>query len=139
MERSPGIASWEELGRGVYSSKHARRCRNGRTPVKVFLERPGETRVSVDRLTIASANEAFSIATARAIDRDGDFRGWAVVNMEGATGSGRMVAASPIPNENPYHADIVLSQSETVDREEQTRHAQELADASRWREASSLG
>lgn len=138
MENSPGIASWEELGRGVYSSKHARRCRNGRTPVKVFLERPGETRVSVDRLTIAPQREAMAIASARASGREGVFRGWAVVNMEGATGSGRMVVASPIPDDNPYHADIVLSQSETIDREEQTRHAQELADSSYWRESPNL-
>ena len=138
MERSSNIASWEELGRGVYSSKYARRSRNGRIPVKVFLERLGETRVSVDRLTIAPTNEAIAIASARAIGRDGTFRGWAVVNVEGATGSGRTIVASPIFDENPYHADIVLSQSETIDREEQTRHAQELADASRWREVSNL-
>ena len=138
MGNSPDIASWEELGRGVYSSRYARRCRNGRTPVKVFLERLGETRVSVDRLSIASTYEAITIASARAIGRDGDFRGWAVVTIEGATGSDRKVVASPISNENPYHADIVLSQSDTIDREEQTRHAQELADASRWREAQNL-
>ena len=104
----------------------------------MFLERLGETRVSVDRLTIAPTNEAIAIASARATGRDGDFRGWAVVNVEGATGGGRTLAASPIPDENPYHADIVLSQSETIDREDQTRHAQELADASRWREVSNL-
>lgn len=47
--------------------------------------------------------------------------------------NGREAVASPIAD-NPHHADIVLPQVAAEDREEQKRHAQDLADASIWRE-----
>ena len=61
------------------------------------------------------------------------FYGWAVVTTEEASSNQRQVIASPLPT-NPYHADIVLPSLAAEDREEQKRHAQELADASRWRD-----
>ena len=128
------IAAWEELGRGVYSGRYARRCRRNRIPVKVFLERLGKLKISVDRLTIAPLDEADDIAAARSVGRDGDFHGWAVVAAEAAKGDTRTVVASPILNENPYHADIVLPPDAAADREEQAWHAQQLADSSYWQE-----
>ena len=55
------------------------------------------------------------------------------LESEDAAGNGRRVVASPILDQNPYHADIVLPSVVAEDREEQKRHAQELADMSRWR------
>ena len=60
------------------------------------------------------------------------FYGWAVIDAETAASNGRQVTASP-QLDNPYHADIVLPDAAVEDREEQKRHAQELADASIWR------
>lgn len=74
-----------------------------------------------------------SIAETRAADRGKDFHGWAVITVENAATSGRRVEATP-QLDNPYHADIILPDAVIEDREEQKRHAQELADASIWRE-----
>ena len=130
MDVPTSIVAWEELGRGIYSSRHARRCRQNRIPVKVFLERLGKVKVSVDRLTIAPPSEVIDIAKVRAADRDGNFHGWAIATVEALRSNNRTVVASPIADVNPYHADIVLPSYVADDREEQTRHAQELADLS---------
>ena len=125
------IARTEELGRGIFSSRTARRAPR-RIPHHVFLERHGETDISVDRLSIAPQDEAIEIADDVGNARNREFYGWAVVVAEDAAENGRRVVASPIMNQNPYHADIVLPSIASEDREEQKRHAQELADISRW-------
>ena len=127
-----GIAHDEELGRGVFSSKQAKRAQRSRVPYHVFLERSGCTHISVDRLTMPSAEDAEVIAGRVAEARDSTFYGWAVVTAAEAQKNDRRVVPSPLPD-NPRHADIVLPQAVTDDREEQKRHAQELADVSRWR------
>lgn len=129
----PGrIASEEELGRGVFSSRHAERAKRSRPPHHIFLERPGVSDLSVDRLSLAPTVEAAAIAENAAKARDATFYGWASVSADQAGRSGRRVLASPL-FANPYHADIVLPEATSEDREEQKRHAQELADASHWR------
>ena len=128
------IAHDEELGRGVFSSRQAKRARRSRVPHHVFLERFGCTDVSVDRLTMPSAEDAEAIAGRVAAARNSTFYGWAVVTAAEAQKNDRRVVPSPLPD-NPRHADVVLPQAVTDDREEQKRHAQELADASRWRTA----
>lgn len=126
------IGSEEELGRGVFSSRHAERAERSRVPHHIFLERPGITEISVDRLSIAPTDEAVAIAEVAAIARDASFYGWASVSADEAGRNARRVTASPLSS-NPYHADIVLPGATAEDREEQKRHAQELADASHWR------
>ena len=83
-----------------------------------------------------SGEKANEMARAAADKRSANFYGWAVLITEIACGSNRRVKASPTA-ESPYHADIVLPASAGEDYEEQVRHAQELADESRWREAGS--
>ena len=78
--------------------------------------------------------EAVETARAVADNRGRNFYGWAVLVTERACRSGRRVRASPIA-ENPYHADIILPDSAGEDYEEQVRHAQELADDSRWQQS----
>ena len=133
------IASDEELGRGVFSSRNARRAERSRIPYNVFLEKVGQTDISVDRLSIAPEKEAVAIAVNVGAARTppATFYGWAVVTAEEARRNGREAIASPL-NDNPYHADIRLPELTVEDREEQKRHAQELADASRWRERPNL-
>jgi hypothetical protein len=102
-------------------------------PLSVFLERPGQTDLSVDRLGFVSAEQATENGDRVAAACGSTLHGWAVVTAENAGGNGRRVASSPLPD-NPYHADISLPELAAEDREEQKRHAQELADASRWRD-----
>ena len=126
------IGSEEELGRGVFSSRHAARADRSRAPHHIFLERPGITEISVDRLSVAPMDDAVAIAENAAIGRNATFYGWASVSADEAGRNERRVTASPLSS-NPYHADIVLPGETAEDREEQIRHAQELADASHWR------
>lgn len=133
MSVPPGIGSDEELGRHVFSHRHANRALRSTVPHHVFLIQEGQTRISVDRLSIAPAPDALVLAEANAAVRGRAFYGWATVDAGTARRNDRDVMASPIPGKNPYHGDIVLPDSAAADREEQTRHAQELADASRWR------
>ena len=67
------------------------------------------------------------------LNRNVRFYGWAVVSSEDALENGRLVNASPLES-NPFHADIILPDLAREMRDEQVRHAQELADASRWRD-----
>lgn len=126
------VAHDEDLGRGVFSSKNAKRAERSRIPYHVFLEKPGCTDISVNRLTMASKEAAEVVAEAMAVGRGATFYGWAVVMAGRARENGRRVESAPLRG-NAGHANIVLPQAAVDDREEQKRHAQELADASRWR------
>ena len=139
MNVPTSIAAWEELGRGVYSKSQAGRCRRSNVPAKVFLERVGEIDISVDRLTFAPRDEAFTIAKERDSQRDEEFQGWAVITAMAAASEGRTVAACPIDGENLYHANIVLPSKTATCRELQKQHALELANSSIWREGLSQG
>ena len=136
MTVSGHIGEEENLGRGVFSSKNRNRARRVRVPYHVFLEREGIIEISVDRLDPAPLAEAAAAAARIANDRDATFYGWAVVVARNAGANRRHVRASAKPD-NPYHADIVLPDLAAEDREEQKRHAQELADSSSWRERPS--
>lgn len=126
------VAIDEEIGRGVFSRRTAARARRSRIPLNVFLERQGETNISVNRLSVAPPNKAVAIADNVAAARGADFHGWAVLTADHAARNERKVVATPLLD-NPYHADISLPELAGEDREEQKRHAQELADFSEWR------
>lgn len=134
-EKPPeNIGQDEELGRGVFSRRRARRAQRSRVPADVFLEKEGEPKISVDRLSLAPMDKAVEIAEDVASNRpNATFCGWAFLTASSARENEREAVASPKEN-NPYHADIVLPQAAVEDREEQKRHALELADASSWRE-----
>lgn len=126
------IAADEELGRGVYSSRSAKRAQRAGGYPRIFIDNSSPARISVDRLCAAARGVLERIADARAQNRSGQqFYGWAVVLAEDAVEGGRCVMASP-NCENPYHADIVLPLPETFDREELEAHAQQLADSAFW-------
>lgn len=125
-----GVEPSEDLGRGVFSSNAARRSRRS-VPHSVFLESPGNPAISVDRLSVAPLPQALRRAQGVASGRGRSFYGWAVVSAELAASSGRRVSATPQPD-HPFHADIQLPDAAQEEREEQIRHARELADASRW-------
>ena len=106
-------------------------------PRRVFLEGWGKVTLSVDRLDFAEPEEMAAlgdkVAVGRSVNRTVTFYGWAVIDAEDAGSSERRVVYTPRPD-NPYHTDIILPDSAAEDRDEQISHAQELADASLWRE-----
>ncbi len=139
MEAPEDIAPHEELGRGLSSSRNARRARRSNLPITEFWPRANESGISVDRLTEAGSAEALRIADRRDAERGRTFYGWAVLVAEAAGQNGRRVVATPIPDTNPYHAEIVLPESAARDGDELRRHAQQLRDASSWRDRSWSG
>ena len=109
MEVPDTVASEEDLGRRVSSSRTAERARRSRVPFSLFLPpQIGDTDISVDRLSIVPLDKPAAIADQYDESRGRTFYGWAVVTAEAAADDGRHVAATPIHDENPYHADIVL-------------------------------
>ena len=136
MSLPQSISPNETLGRGIFSSTQARQANRGTMPGHVFLERCGEVTISVDRLDFAKPEDMATlgdeVAVGRSVGSVRTFYGWAVIAAEDAGSNGRRVVATPQPG-NLYHADIILPDSAAEDRDEQTWHAQELADASRWR------
>ena len=119
------IAPDEELGRRIRSSRYLS------IPKHLFIPPPG-TRLSVDRLSIASAADAMQeliqLAEKKCAQRERTFYGWAVLTAAVVRQNERRVVASP-EDDNPYHADIVLPEKVADDQLAINRHAQELADA----------
>ena len=107
MEVPKEVSPEEGLGRGVFSNSAARRAPR-RITLNVFLERPTVVELSVDRLDVAPPREAITIAEQVGNARGKPFFGWAVVETRQARTNGRWVMSSPLPGENPYHADIIL-------------------------------
>jgi hypothetical protein len=135
---APGcIGAEENLGRRVYSEAAAKRARRSTVPHREFLAKRGDTSISVDRLSAVALDEVAVLAQDASASRAGrPFYGWASVTCDAASRNGRRVIASP-DDRNPYHGEIVLPDSAASDRDEQIRHAQALADASRWCEEPS--
>lgn len=132
----PPLQDEDPLGRGVYSTGHARRAKNSKIPHNVFLEREEVESLSVDRLDHAPdhvmAEIGDRIAEGRGPGRK--FYGWATVTVAKASEDGRTVRATP-QLDNTYHADIDLNIPPTVERRDtQIQHANTLAAAADWRE-----
>ena len=133
MAADGSIASDEQLGRSVASSKSAKRAARSVFRPSDFMPQKGEVEVSIDRLSIAPPGEAVAIAELREGKRNPPrtFYGWAVLTFEAATGKGRHVVPSPTAD-NPYHGDIVLPEAARDNVKILEEHAQQLADLSVW-------
>ena len=136
---SPGpVSDWEELGRRVFSRSEARKAADGRIQPKIFLERLGNRKLSVDRLTppetagIAAVVEDARKAAANRQQPPNTFCGWAVVTAEAVIRVGCEVKASPLPN-NRYHANILLPDSAMENEEAQRGYAVTLAGRATWK------
>ena len=125
------LRSEKGLGRRVFSKSIAKKLERGLKGrlYREFLIKPGQTAISLDRLSGAPLGELAALAHAESVSRDGSFHGWALITGEDACGKDRRVIASPLDN-NPYHADILLPASAATDKGERVRHAHELATAS---------
>lgn len=122
----------EDLGRGVFSSRHVKAARRYRVSPDAFLERPGRREISVERLSRSSLAKALKRGERAADRRNRRFYGWAVVAVAAVLERSMKVKATPTP-ENRWHADIVLPEPAAEDKGVQRQYAQKLADASRWR------
>lgn len=137
---SPGpVGDWEELGRRVFSGKIAHRAAtNGKIKPSVFLEKTGNRKLSVDRLTsvdaagIAAVVEDAKNAAASRPQPPNTFYGWAVVTAEAVIRARSTVEDSPLPN-NRYHANIILPDSAVENEEAQKGYAATLAGRAKWK------
>lgn len=109
----------EIIGRRLYSGSHI--TRRGKVNYRAFYK-PGESRLSVDRLTYAPTGFLEGLAMQDGRDRDQTFHGWAGRRAELIEDQGVAVTPSPILNDpeipdNEYHADIVLPEGANSDLE----------------------
>ena len=122
-----------DIGRRIFSRRVLNRTRRSRVPFDRFLPPAGTTDISVDELSEQSLKTVTELAINDGHVRKRTFRAWAAVSVETARRRDREVVHTPTA-ENPYHHEIRLPPATAVDRDEQKRHAKELADASRWRD-----
>ncbi len=129
----PDIRSSDPLGRGVFSSGHAKAAARSIILHDVFLERETADSLSVDRLDHASLTVMAQIGDRLGERRGRNFYGWAVVVVEDAARHGRSVDAVPLLDD-PYHAEIFLNVADEPDkRDRQIEHANELSAVAEWR------
>lgn len=119
----------ETVARGVFSRRAVTAA--GTVKTNVFLGPLGSQSLSVDRVDFAPEGELVRLGDERARNRNRTFYGWANLLVRDAErgGEGVEVRATPQAN-NPYHADIVLPNSELQAR---TTLAVRFARVSRWR------
>ena len=129
------IDATEVLGRRVFYERQAERAARG-AKIRPHDFRPRGSSISMDRLTLAAADQKFDLI--RVADADGQRRqpprplqGWLALPAGDLCVRGRGLQASPT-DDNPYHSEIVLPPAAAA-REETDRHTQDLADLARHR------
>jgi len=136
----PPLTEAENLGRSVYSRTSAKRASRAKPIPEVFLVRPDDNQISVDRMDHAERSDMAKLAIIRGQGRGNggkEFQGWAVVNVGDAATNGRTVMESPLPD-NPYHADIRLNLPDDGERRErQKQHSVDLAARASWEDPPS--
>ena len=133
----PDLRETETIGRRVFSSRNARRARNGRIVPEVFLESLEAESISVDRTDHAETTVLAAVAQQAGQNRTPQkrFHGWGTIQVWEAASNGRSVKATPDGN-NPYHADIYLNLPRDQERRDaQKQHANELAALANWLDA----
>lgn len=126
----------EELGRRIYSSRERQKIlspsKDGKLPVNLFMPpKNGPQFISTDRLSLASTHndlpDLTRLAKRQCPSHKKDFYGWARLSIPAVTQEERTVKADR-PEENPYHAHIVLPETAVKNEAEIAKHAQQLAD-----------
>lgn len=124
----------------MYSRTSAKRASRAKPVPEVFLVRPDDNRISVDRMDHAERSEMARLATVRGRGRGNggkDLQGWAVLSVRDAATNGRTVTPSPLPD-NPFHADIYLNLPDDGERRDmQKQHSVDLAARASWEEPPS--
>ena len=130
----PDLRESEAIGRRVFSSRNARRARNGRVVPDIFLESVEAESISVDRLDYAELSVLAALSEKAGQGRipPKHFFGWATLGTGEAASGGRTVKATP-DEDNIYHADIFLNLPRSDERRDiQKQHANELAAVAEW-------
>ena len=138
MDIPSKVSEKERLGRRIFSESDLERIqRKKASTYRLFLEKEGVKKLSVDRIELPSSkNVLIEICNKAAKEREASgFYGWAVITAEEASMDEREVKSSR-SEENPYHADIILPDSAIKDRDEQKQHARKLAEKSTLCECS---
>lgn len=128
---------YENVVRRLLSSRDFNR--SGRIMESAFggVTNGGKTVLSVDRFDHAPLRFLEQLGRQDAQARtatEGNrrtFYGWAILPIEDARESGRYCETDPLPNENPYHAQISWPIGTTDEEYEPREHSSELAIASR--------
>lgn len=120
----------EELGRGIFDSRRAKKAASGIILPNIFKERDGVREISVDRLSFGHHAQISKVHDTERFNQT--FYGWAVLAAKEAAEQGRSVVASPV-QDNPYHAEIVLPDAGRDDPvDDQNAHALSLAMRAKW-------
>ena len=133
----PELHDSETIGRSVFSSRLAKRGRNGSVVPDVFLESLEADSISVDRMDHGSPTDLANLSkkTGQKRTPPRDFYGWATMEAREAASSGRSVRATS-KEDNVYHADIFLNLPyDDQRRDRQKQHATELAALAKWLDA----
>jgi hypothetical protein len=135
----PPIELDDVVGRGVFSARRAKRARNNKISHDIFLEKPGVSSLSVDRLnhapdeTVAEISDRIALGRPTPSGKPSEFFGWATKTVEHVPENGRSVQETP-KLDNIFHADIYLNiQSGPEMRDLEKQHANELAAGAKWR------
>ena len=126
------IAPDEVMGRRINSSSTARKVRNGRVPVNIFLQ--SCINVSMDRLIPGNIACASRVAESHLRSQGRSFYGWAAVSQDAVRSLRLGLVASPQCG-NQFHADIVLPCQVIRCKRSREKHAAALAAYSRWEAA----
>ena len=116
----PAVSKKEIVGRRVFGSRvFDETPLNLRYKLDTFLDKRIGTRLSVDRLGVRKANSevlAFLIplCDSSAIKRSSTFTGWAQISASDLQQIG-IQSTEAINEINPYHAEILRSDYQTVD------------------------
>ena len=116
----------EECGRGVWDSSKAKDPTNAR----IFREKFGELRASIDRLDLA---DLASLTDLHDKARGGGrFKGWHVLTAEQIRSANCEVVEDPLLD-NPWHANIVFPDITKIDEDEWKQVSHTLATMAHWR------
>ena len=122
------------LGRGIFSSRQAKRAFRGNIDFYIFFYKESES-LSVDRFGFCSKKRLTQIQDKNAESRSRtegtqrSFYGWAKIETKLVRKSGGTVQATPT-QDNPYHADINLP--ENIKRDQKIEYAKRFASYSEW-------
>ena len=131
MDNSVGaICDEERLGREIFTRNHFNPT-TGTVRPRAFYPPSNEDAISVNRLDAAPPGFLSALGYANGKGRKQTFYGWAKMLVRDVNNVGQEVVAKPIPDDNPYHAEIIFSK-ETTDDASKREIALGLANAARF-------
>lgn len=125
----PEIGPSDHVGRRIRQGDDAKRAAKGRIDHRAFVD--SAPKVSVDRLGIVTDDVLALIADAETLPPR-KFHGWAALPVAKILELGREIEVEETAT-NPYHANILLTEDEQVDKEARKDLAHRLSLIAEWR------